>query len=441
MVVKILFILFLFLPILMPKASERNGYIENVEISINDILNSKLNDNNYNTYNKINANDTIKITSTMEFNYVYIIYYINSQTGIIDYNNNSTNIGENNFLHECIRLDNKTTEASLKYNENVAIKEIFLFNDTLPQWVETWNEPYEKADIVLFSTHSDDEHLFFAGLIPTMIANDKKIQVIYLANHNDNPKRLDEQLSGLWQVGLRNYPVLGIIPDAYSESLDGATNNLIYQGYSIDDVINFEADVIRKFRPSIIVGHDEAGEYGHGQHILNTYALKEALNLLTEEEKPYKVYLHLYKENPIVMNYDIPLEHYNGATAYEISKRGYAEHISQHYTWFTDWLLGKNNDYTLATQIKTYSPLNYGLYYSKVGYENKDGDMFYNIPTETIDETTEELEINDEIQDTENNNNITSNKENNHIYIYFIVGIGGILVLMTIIIIWLKKKH
>ena len=141
------------------------------------------------------------------------------------------------------------------------------------------------------------------------------------------------------------------------------------------------------------------------------------------------------------MNYDIPLEHYNGATAYEISKRGYAEHISQHYTWFTDWLLGKNNDYTLATQIKTYSPLNYGLYYSKVGYENKDGDMFYNIPTETIDETTEELEINDEIQDTENNNNITSNKENNHIYIYFIVGIGGILVLMTIIIIWLKKKH
>ena len=223
--------------------------------------------------------------------------------------------------------------------------------------------------------------------------------------------------------------------------MDGATNNLIYQGYSIDDVINFEADVIRKFRPSIVVGHDEVGEYGHGQHILNTYALKEALNLLTEEEKPYKVYLHLYKENPIVMNYDIPLEHYNGATAYEISKRGYAEHISQHYTWFTDWLLGKNNDYTLATQIKTYSPLNYGLYYSKVGYENKDGDMFYNIPTETIDEQAKELEINDEIQDTENNNNISSNKENNHIYIYFIVGISGILVLMTIIIIWLKKKH
>lgn len=336
-------------------------------------------------------------------------------------------------------MDAKVNEVDLTYEENVAIKEIFLFNDTLPKWVQTWELPHEKADILLFSTHSDDEHLFFAGLIPTMIANGKKIQIVYLTNHNDNPKRLDEQLNGLWAVGVRNYPVLGIFPDAYSTSLDGATNNLNYQGYTLNDVINFEADIIKRFKPDIVVNHDEAGEYGHGQHILNTHSLKEALNTLSEEEKPYKVYLHLYKENPIIMNYDIPLEYYNGMTAYEVSKLGYAEHVSQHYTWFTDWLLGKNNEYSLATQIKTYSPLEYGLYYSKVGYENKDGDMFYNIPKEVVNEPIIEND-NEDIDINNEENNETKKKENN--YIYYIIGSASIiLIVLLIIVIIQKKKH
>ena len=417
----------------------RDNYIENINIAVNDENVSKLNDNNYNTYLKMDAKDLIKISSDQEFNYIYIIYYIESKEGVINYNDTNIDIGKNGFLHECIKLDAKVNEVDLIYEENVAIKEIFLFNDTLPNWVQTWELPHEKADILLFSTHSDDEHLFFAGLIPTMIANGKKIQIVYLTNHNDNPKRLDEQLNGLWAVGVRNYPVLGIFPDAYSTSLDGATNNLNYQGYTLNDVINFEADIIKRFKPDIVVNHDEAGEYGHGQHILNTHSLKEALNTLSEEEKPYKVYLHLYKENPIIMNYDIPLEYYNGMTAYEVSKLGYAEHVSQHYTWFTDWLLGKNNEYSLATQIKTYSPLEYGLYYSKVGYENKDGDMFYNIPKEVVNEPIIEND-NEDVDINNEENNETKKKENN--YIYYIIGSASIiLIVLLIIVIIQKKKH
>lgn len=436
---KKLFILLLFIPFLNVKAEVRDNYIENINIAVNDENVSKLNDNNYNTYLKMDAKDLIKISSDQEFNYIYIIYYIESKEGIINYNDTNIDIGKNGFLHECIKLDAKVNEVDLIYEENVAIKEIFLFNDTLPNWVQTWELPHEKADILLFSTHSDDEHLFFAGLIPTMIANGKKIQIVYLTNHNDNPKRLDEQLNGLWAVGVRNYPVLGIFPDAYSTSLDGATNNLNYQGYTLNDVINFEADIIKRFKPDIVVNHDEAGEYGHGQHILNTHSLKEALNTLSEEEKPYKVYLHLYKENPIIMNYDIPLEYYNGMTAYEVSKLGYAEHVSQHYTWFTDWLLGKNNEYSLATQIKTYSPLEYGLYYSKVGYENKDGDMFYNIPKEVVNEPIIEND-NKDIDINNEENNETKKKENN--YIYYIIGSASIiLIVLLIIVIIQKKKH
>lgn len=381
-------------------AEERTDFLENISILINDISTTKLSDNNYNTYVTLNTGDAITIENTEMFNYVYIIYYVESMTGTINYNDTSTRIGENNFLHECIKLDEETNKITINYDDTVRIKEIFLFNETLPNWVQTWNKPLDKADILLFSTHSDDEHLFFAGLIPSMIASGKNIQVVYLTHHNDNPKRLDEQLNGLWAVGLRNYPVLGAFPDAYSESLNGATTNLSYAGFSLDDVINFQIEIIKRFKPLVVVNHDEAGEYSHGQHILNTHALKEALNLLEYEYKPEKVYLHLYEENPIIMNYDIPLEYYNGMTAYEVSKLGYAEHDSQQYTWFTDWLKGKNNEYTKATDIKTYSPTKFGLYYSKNGnYETLDNDLFYDVEIISNEEPIEDNQVNESVKE------------------------------------------
>ncbi len=396
---KKLFIFLLLIPMIV-NAEERIDFLENTSILINDISTTELSDNNYNTYVTLNTEDTITIENTEMFNYVYIIYYVESMTGTINYNDTSTKVGENQFLHECIKLDEETNKITINYDDTVRIKEIFLFNETLPNWVQTWNQPLDNADILLFSTHSDDEHLFFAGLIPSMIASGKNIQVVYLTHHNDNPKRLDEQLNGLWAVGLRNYPVLGAFPDAYSESLNGATTNLSYAGFSLDDVINFQIDIIKRFKPLVIVNHDEAGEYSHGQHILNTHALKEALNLLEYEYKPEKVYLHLYKENPITMNYDIPLEYYNGMTAYEVSKLGYAEHDSQQYTWFTDWLKGKNNEYTKATDIKTYSPTKFGLYYSKNGnYETLDNDLFYDVEIISNEETIEDNQVNEPVKE------------------------------------------
>ena len=396
---KKLFIFLLLIPMIV-NAEERSDFLENISILINDISTTKLNDNNYNAYVTLNTEDTITIENTEMFNYVYIIYYVESMTGTINYNDTSTKVGENQFLHECIKLDEETNKITINYDDTVRIKEIFLFNETLPNWVQTWNKPLDNADILLFSTHSDDEHLFFAGLIPSMIASGKNIQVVYLTHHNDNPKRLDEQLNGLWAVGLRNYPVLGAFPDAYSESLNGATTNLSYAGFSLDDVINFQIDIIKRFKPLVIVNHDEAGEYSHGQHILNTRALKEALNLLEDEYKPQKVYLHLYAENSITMNYDIPLEYYNGMTAYEVSKLGYAEHDSQQYTWFTDWLKGKNNEYTKATDIKTYSPTKFGLYYSKNGnYETLDNDLFYDVEIISNEETIEDTQVNEPVKE------------------------------------------
>ena len=68
-----------------------------------------------------------------------------------------------------------------------------------------------------------------------------------------------------------------------------------------------------------------------------------------------------------------------GKTAYEVSKEGYSKHLSQQWTWFTDWINGKNNNYTKATDIKTYSPVKYGLFYSNVGEDVQKNDMLENI--------------------------------------------------------------
>jgi len=79
------------------------------------------------------------------------------------------------------------------------------------------------------------------------------------------------------------------------------------------------------------------------------------------------------------MNYDIPLEYFDGKTAYEVSKEGYSKHYSQQWTWFTKWINGTNNSYTKATDIKTYSPTEYGLYKSLVGEDINKNDMFENL--------------------------------------------------------------
>ena len=67
--------------------------------------------------------------------------------------------------------------------------------------------------------------------------------------------------------------------------------------------LKFQVDQIRKYRPYVVVGHDEKGEYSHGQHILNTHLLKDAIlkanDSLFETDNNYepweisKLYLHL----------------------------------------------------------------------------------------------------------------------------------------------------
>ena len=82
------------------------------------------------------------------------------------------------------------------------------------------------------------------------------------------------------------------------------------------------------------------------------------------------------------MNWDVPLEKFDGKTAFEVSKEGYLCHRSQQWTWFTRWLTGTVSGVAdtikKASEIKTYSPCEYGLYKSTVGVDTK-ADLVDNI--------------------------------------------------------------
>lgn len=401
----------LFLLLLIPfnvYAEEASNISKNVTYKYQNQVTTKLNDDNVKTNIKISANSDLVITSSeSNIKHIYIIYEISSKNGVLTTNNNEEKtLGKDGFLHEYIKLDNISNEVKLKYNEDATISEIRVYTDgDIPSDVQIWKKE-NSADLMIFSTHADDEQLFFAGVMPTYINKGKKVHVVYFARHDVGayyaPNRLHEQLDGLWTLGVTDYPTFGIIPDAYSESIDAARSQMNNAGFTDDDVIKFDVREIRKYKPKVVLGHDEEGEYGHGQHRLNIYTLKEAINksedssYVVDDLEAYSVdkfYIHLYNYgNDTVLNYDDPLDKYNGKTAYEVSKEGYKKHLSQQYTWFTDWLNGKNNSYTSATQITKYNPAHWGLYKSNVGVDINKNDLFENIKVE--EEKKEEDENN-----------------------------------------------
>lgn len=425
-------------------AKSAENITKNANIKLNESqISSKIFDDNYKTYINIKKNDVIDITSDQNTYGIYILYEINTSKGTIKSGDKEYKLGNNNFLHEYIKFDKGSTNLSITYENDVVISEIYLLSEgDVPNWVQNWNKPCNEADLLLFSTHADDEQLFFLGLMPTYIDQGKKIQVVYLVDHSDNQKRIHEQLNGLWTIGVKNYPILGIIPDAYSESLEGALNNLKKTNITEEDIIKFQVEQIRRFKPLVVVGHDELGEYSHGQHILNTYELKKALENSKDPEymkelnmEPWdtpKTYLHLYKKNQIVMNYDAPLETYNGKTAYEVSKEGYKMHESQQWTWFTKWINGVDNSYTKATDIKKYSPTEFGLYRSTVGEDINKNDMFENVKR-VVKETPVTKEVIKE-------SNIVKNENPSNNYILIIIGCTAFL-LIALLILKLKKKN
>lgn len=327
--------------------------------------------------------------------------------------------GEYGFLHEYIDLEaafgTSPRAVTVDFSHGkVRLSEITVYSSgQLPDTVQRWEPPVEGgADLVLFSTHGDDEHLYFAGLLPTYAGQMQyRVQVVYLTDHrNDTYKRTHEMLNGLWKVGVRAYPVFGGFADFRVDSLQGSYDRYLSQyGTTREELLSFVTAQIRRFRPLVAVGHDLKGEYGHGMHRVYADLLTEAVlrtddpTFFPESAETYglwripKLYLHLYPEQPITLDYDQPLTAFDGMTAFEVSQKlGFPSHKSQQWPMFVDWIYGENRQITKASQIKKYNPCQFGLYHSTVGEDVSKDDLFENILTYQQQEYLEQQRIEQE---------------------------------------------
>ncbi|MBP3378661.1 MAG: PIG-L family deacetylase [Clostridia bacterium] len=365
-----------------------------------------MNDGSERDYSASFGESSITVTRNNGISSLYVVFdrlppvwtLTDSSTG------ESRTCGTYTFLHEYVDVEALfgycPTQVELSFTEGVSVAEIYGFGEgELPKWVQIWEPALSEADLLMISSHSDDEQLFFAGVLPYYAGElGLRVQVAYVVNHFDTRMRPHEQLDGLWEVGVRNYPIIPEFPDLYSESLNGAISAFGGYGYTLDDFSEYFTETIRRTKPLVIVTHDINGEYGHGTHLLCVEALRNCLNKTSdptyfqESASQFgvwdveKVYLHLYGENQIVMDFDKPLEKFGGKTAFQVTQDGFRHHSSQHWTWFYKWIYGQNGNITKATEITTYSPIYYGLYRTTVGYDVVGGDFFENVKTYSVRE-------------------------------------------------------
>ena len=288
--------------------------------------------------------------------------------------------GEYGFLHEYILLDEPVDSVTLHVPAGSELCDIYALSPgAAPDWVQIWEPSWDKADLLAIPTHADDEVVFFGGLLPYYaVERGLKVQVVYMTDHYSlEPHRNHELLACMWNMGLRNYPVVGPFKDRLPKFASVAEAK---QFLGWDKVKEFQVELLRRFQPSVVVTHDLEGEYGHPAHIVTATAMTEAVELAKDaanypaSAEKYgtwdtpKLYIHLYGEHETSMDWNKPMEAFGGLTGYEVAELGWEGHASQRKTSFQIY---KDED--------LYAGNLFGLYRTNVGQDEIGGDLFENI--------------------------------------------------------------
>jgi len=334
--------------------------------------------------------------------------------------------------------------------------EVYVYDEILLPENEFEGQLVNNTDVLLLSSHADDEQLFFAGLLPYYsIVRGLNVQVVYATDNSESSGRIQERENALFAVGIKHKCDSFGYPDLFSESKEGALKSLSSYGISEEDIINDIHNMILKYQPKVIVTHDVNGEYSHGMHILVSSCIQRCLELHSSEYGfLQKVYLHLYDDNQISLDViDEQFDELDGLSPFQYTQEyGFALHKSQHWTWFYGWIYGKNgNTITKASEIRTYSPLKYGLVYGDGALDESHNDVFEGVQsykeeeTQAIKDYAESLKKQEEERLREENEARLREEERikaleREATIKKIIIISSICIIIAIIVILLKKR-
>ncbi len=239
----------------------------------------------------------------------------------------------------------------------------------VPDMVQSWQAAGDKVDMMVIAAHPGDEFLFFGGAIPQAVLEGKNVLVVYVADCGF--ERFAEAMDGLAAVGVTMQPVcLGLkngTPDDYDEAVEM---------WGLETCYEAMVDVIRRYKPDVLLTHDVEGENGDEQHKLTSFTLRRALLLATDPEtypdsaQEYgvwdvkKAYIHRYEGNVLAFDPDAPVDEWEGWTLREMTELAFSKYL----------IVGDDFD---LEDGEEYSPYSYGIVRSSIEADDVEKTAFF----------------------------------------------------------------
>ena len=242
---------------------------------------------------------------------------------------------------------------------------------TLPPPFYPWQDTPKGMDYLIVSTHPDDDVLFMGGIIPIYGMERGYVGTVAYVT-TPSRYRVNEANRCAWEMGARYRPIFLGLADVREDYKDTHTNRFLPEAVTLALV-----RMLREYRPLVVFSHDVNGEYGHWQHKTVSAAILNACRLSADpsfdtfsyEEfgawEVKKCYLHLYPENPLVMDIRTPLASMGNRTAFEVAEYAFKMHGSQ-----------QNGRHIVENENGRYAMNKFGMAYGTVDAGN---DVFDNI--------------------------------------------------------------
>ncbi len=261
-----------------------------------------------------------------------------------------------------------------------AISDISVYSGAIPEFVPRW-KPFDgsRVDLLVIAAHPDDETVFLGAPAVTYVNDGKTVVTGYMTWGASN--RRFEAEEACWMLGETYAPTLRAAHDMMANSLES-----MERYWPLDKAVGYIVELIRKYKPSVIITHDIGGEYGHGAHIETSLATQLAFAQTSDPMKfpesaekygvwkPGKLYLHMYHKDKITFDLDAPLGVFNGETVLQAVSDAFTSHTSQAAK---GWKVESTGECSME---------NFGLFASNVGPDLKHDSMFENISLHAMDQ-------------------------------------------------------
>ncbi len=246
---------------------------------------------------------------------------------------------------------------------------------------------------MLFSAHPDDEGATFGGVLAqyTVCRQLPVILVAVTSGDAGGPDmgliREEELRCAVWRYGMRHEPIFTHFHDCCWGYGDLAMCWDVWGGQ--DHVVGVFTELIRQYRPDVVLCHDFGGEYGHPNHMASGIAAAEAYFAAADPTRypeqldtldtwqAKKCYVNLNPTHSMTHYWNVPCDELGGLTPQQVTTDGIHCHASQ---GAGGWSCSASN--------------NYGLYDTHVGLDTTDDLMehidlgyYFDIPNAPADLT------------------------------------------------------